>query len=303
MYINFELYRVFYQVARSGSITKAAGELFISQPAVSQSIKQLETLLGGRLFLRTGRGMELTSEGKLIFDYIEQANLLIKQAENKFTEIKQLSAGEIRIGASDNATKYFLLRHVRKFLSLYPQIKVKIINDTSPGIVALLKAGKIDLGYVGYVPDDPAVNAEILEEVRQVFVAAESYNSELAMQKSKLSHADIAKEELILMPPDSVSRKTADEVFAKAGVTLSPSLELSNHDLLVEFAEAGFGVALVPYTAAAEDITRGHLFEIKTTFKMPHYPCVQVTAKDIPLTFGAKEFARLIVVNRRVAQA
>jgi len=298
MYINYELYRVFYQVAKSGSITKAAGELFISQPAVSQSIKQLETLLGGRLFVRTGRGMELTPEGDLIYEYIEKANLLIKQAENKFSQIKELTAGEIRIGASDTATKYFLLRHLKRFFRRYPQIKIKIINDTSPAIVALLKAGKIDVGFVGFMPDEPGVEATVLEEQKQIFVGSERYNAELAQETAKFNYEQIAKEELIMLTQDSVSRRQADEIFATAGHVLSPSLELNTHELLIEFALAGFGISYVPYGAAQMHIERGELYQIKTDFKMPKYPTVQITQKGSALSFGGQEFVKLIAEKR-----
>ena len=113
--VNIELYRVFYTVAKCGSLTKAADELFISQPAVSQAIKQLESQLGTSLFNRTHRGMELSVQGgKLIFKQVEEALALLDAAENKLIELKTTASGTIRVGATDSI--FLIYSRPKKFL-------------------------------------------------------------------------------------------------------------------------------------------------------------------------------------------
>ena len=125
-------------------MTKASEELHISQPAISQSIKKLEDELGGTLFLRSNKGMNLTSEGKMFFEYVKGALELINNAENEFTSFKDLSKGEIKIGVSTTLTKLILLEPLKKFHLDYPNINISITNDLTSNLVNDLKLGKLD---------------------------------------------------------------------------------------------------------------------------------------------------------------
>ena len=153
MNVDLQLYKVFYTVARKKSITGAAEELFISQPAVSQAIKQLESLAGSQLFIRSPRGVLLTDEGKLLFSYIEKAMELINVAEEKFEEIRDLEKGTLSIGASDTLCKHFLLPYLKEFHKLYPKINLQIANRTSKETLELLRYGKVDIGFVNLPVD------------------------------------------------------------------------------------------------------------------------------------------------------
>lgn len=128
--VNLELYRVFYTVAKCGSLTKAAEELYISQPAVSQSIKQLENQLGISLFNRTHRGMELSAQGgKLIFSKIEQALYLLNEAEDMIAQLNTSASGTIRIGASDMIFEYFLADKIVTYHEKFPAVKIELVSD------------------------------------------------------------------------------------------------------------------------------------------------------------------------------
>lgn len=140
MDINLDLYKVFYHVVQTGSISKASQELFISQPAVSQSVRQLESKLGGQLFYRTPKGITLTPEGQVLYKYIEQGYNLIMLAETKFSETINLEAGVIRIGASDMTLKYFLLPHLEEFHKQHPKVRIKVTNGTTPETIEALKS-------------------------------------------------------------------------------------------------------------------------------------------------------------------
>ena len=144
MNVNLELYRIFYVVAKHKHMTRASEELHISQPAISQSIKKLEDELGGTLFLRSNKGMELTEEGKMFYDYVKGALELINNAENEFTSYKDLSKGEIKIGCSTTLTKLVLLESIKKFHQDYPNINIEIKNDLTSNLIQDLKVGKLD---------------------------------------------------------------------------------------------------------------------------------------------------------------
>lgn len=295
MYINFELYRIFYQVAKSGSITKAAQELYISQPAVSQSIKQLETQMGGRLFLRTGKGMELTPEGGLIFEYIKQANLLIETAEKKFTQIKELALGEIRIGASDTITKYYLLRYLRQFMNQYPEIKVKITNRTSQQTIDLLKAGKIDIAFINSFACDDSVKLTACRESKPIFVCNDVLFQDIA---TPLSVEELSAKELIMLEKTSTTRKRIDEFFEEKGINLQPNLELCSYDLIIDMAKAGFGYACLPEETISEELQTGVLYEVPLAFSLPKSEIALATLKDMPLNFSATKFVDMVLKGR-----
>lgn len=286
-FINYELYRIFYVVANSGSITKAAGELFISQPAVSQSIKQLETQIGGRLFKRTSKGMELTYEGKMIYDYIKEANELIGKAEKKFSQLKELTYGEIKIGASDTITKHYLLKYIKQFIAKYPDISVKVTNRTTGETLNLLKSGKVDIGFVNGPVTDELVDVTDLVETEDVFVC----NAEWINRYSEpLTPEQLAGEPLIMLEKLSNTRRVIDEHFAKFDVELNPMLELGSLDLMLDFAKVGLGITCAPSLTVESDIASGLLYRVPITFQMPKRAFALVTMKGVPLNYSALQF-------------
>ena len=181
MNVNLELYRIFYVVAKHKHMTKASEELHISQPAISQSIKKLEDQLGGTLFLRSNKGMELTEEGKMFYDYVKGALELINNAENEFTSFKDLSKGEIKIGCSTTLTKLVLLDALKKFHFDYPNINVDITNDLTSTLINDLKLGKLDFVIFNESNiKETNLYLEKIKELKQGFVYnPEFYNDEV----------------------------------------------------------------------------------------------------------------------------
>jgi len=179
MEVNFELYKVFYNVAKEGQISAAAKKLFISQPAVSQSIKQLEEKLGGKVFFRTPKGMKLTSEGQILYKYIEKAYGFIIAGESKFQEMQNLQYGEIVIGASDTLCAHYLLPYLEKFHKEFPNIKIKVTNRTTYEILNLLKSGSVDLGILN-LPIEQDKNLQIIETLalEDCFICGDKYYSD-----------------------------------------------------------------------------------------------------------------------------
>ena len=145
---NYELYKVFYWAAKTGSLTQAAKALYLTQPSVSHAIKQLEDSFGITLFYRNSKGVALTQEGAILYSYIEKSQILISLAEEKMAALKNLDSGELRIGGSDSLFKHYLLPYLEDFHQKHPGIKLHLNHGTTPEIIAFLKEGKIDLGVV-----------------------------------------------------------------------------------------------------------------------------------------------------------
>ena len=173
--INLELYKIFYHTVREGSFSKAGRQLYITQSAVSQAISSLEEKTGRRLFIRKSRNIKLTAEGEILFSYIEQAYNFIKAGEGKLIEMNSLDLGEVRIGVGDTVCRYFLVPYLKKFISLYPKIKIKVINRTSPQIIETLKHGQADLGIVTTPVNDENIDIADFMGVEDIFVASDRF--------------------------------------------------------------------------------------------------------------------------------
>lgn len=279
MDINFELYKIFYHAAKSQSFSAAAAELFISQSAVSQAIKNLETKLGGELFFRKNRRLKLTPEGELLFLHIEQAYQLMKTAERKLEDIHNLEAGEIRIGASDTVCKYHLLPYLNDFHHQFPQIKIRLINRTSEQLVATLKNGLIDFGIVTLPQTEPGLELIPFKSVSDIFVASEKYRD---LKTVKLSWADLSRYPVLMLEKTSATRWNLEAFLYQKGIVIQPEIELESVDLLVDFARCSFGIAHVLRESAFESMAKGELFEVKTEEALPPRELGIVTYHKLP---------------------
>ncbi len=284
---QMELYRVFYFTARAGSISRAAEELYITQPAISYAIKQLEQKLGGPLFFRTSKGVKLTAEGSVLYKYMEQAYNYITAAENKIAEMHNLRSGEIRIGASDTLCKHYLLPHLEDFHSAYPDITIHVTNRTTPETVKLLKEGKIDFGIVSLPVEDSRLVVRETLSIQDCFVAGKRY-AELA--DTSVSLKRLMEYPLILLERGSNTRNYLDDYARKHGFTLSPEIELGSIDLLVQFAKSGLGVACVIKNFVTDELREEAIFEVRVNEPIPPRSIGVITNKDVPLSAAARHF-------------
>ena len=228
MNIDLELYKVFYTVAKHNHMTRASEELHISQPAISQSIKKLEEQLGGPLFLRSNKGMELTEEGKMFYEYVKGALELIKNAENDFTSYKDLSKGEIKIGCSTTLTKLLLLDVIKKFHEDYPKITFKIENDLTSNLINDLKLGKLDFVIFNESGvKEKNINLEKIGEMKQGFI----YNPNYFTDDIEILN-DLNKYPLILQKEESNSRKLLEKITSQNNVELIPKMEVVRQELV-----------------------------------------------------------------------
>lgn len=284
MNVDLELYRVFYVVAKNKHMTKASEELHISQPAISQSIKKLEEQLGGILFLRSNKGMQLTEEGKMFYEYIKGALTLINNAENEFTSFKNLSKGEIKIGCSTTLTKLILIDVLKKFHKEYPNININITNDLTSNLIKNLKIGKLD--FVIFNESNVKENSLYLEkikELKQGFI----YNPEF-YKDDVTNFEDLNNLPLILQKGESNSRKLLDYIALKNNVKLIPKMEVVSQELITEFTNIGLGVGFSIIDLARRNYK--NLKELKINKKIPDINIYLATNNSLSLTFASKKF-------------
>ena len=288
MNIDLELYRVFYIVAKNKHMTKASEELHISQPAISQSIKKLEDQLGGTLFLRSNKGMELTEEGKMFYEYVKGALDLINNAEHEFTSFKDLSKGEIKIGCSTTLTKLVLMDVLEKFHIDYPNININITNGLTRDLINDLKLGKLDFVIFNESNiKETNLNLEKIMELKQGFI----YNPNFFEDKIN-TFSDLNNIPLILQKEESNSRKLLDSIALKYNTKLIPKMEVVSQELVTDFTNIGFGIGYSIIDLAMKN--HKNLKELKINKELPNINIYLATNKYVSLTFASKMFIKYL---------
>ena len=296
MAVKLELYRVFQEVARMGNISAAAQNLYISQSAVSQSIKQLEEQLQVRLFSRSTRGVVLTSEGKMLLDYVSHGLGLIQCGEEKLAQSRQLLTGELIIGASDTVTKTYLVSRLEAFHQNYPAIQIRILNGTSQMVLDYLHAGQVDIAFASEPKDKDAYSVRHCFDTHQLFVAAPNYDCDFDHVHSM---EEIAAFPLILLERKASSRVFLEQYFLQSGITLTPEIELSSRSLLVSLARIGLGVAGVTLEFVQKALDSGDIRLLKVDFDIPARSVDMCTLRDVTPTAAASAFMEMVRQDAR----
>ena len=290
MAVKLELYRVFKEVAETGNISVAAKNLYISQSAVSQSIKQLETALQARLFARSPRGVTLTGEGQMLYQYVRSALGLIATGEDKLSQAQQLLLGTLVIGASDTVTSWFLTPYLDEFHRQHPGIRLKIVSGRSAKVLSLLKSGAVDIAFASS-PADSAVDSWPCFSTHSVFVAGSQYPCDFDHAHTRQEIADFP---LILLERKASSRVFLEQELLKSGVTLNPEIELSSRSLLVSLARIGLGVAGVTLEFVQDALDAGNIRLLKTEFTIPARSVDMCTLRDVAPTAAATAFMEMV---------
>lgn len=285
MDINYELYKVFYHVAKSLSFSDAADVLYISQSAVSQSIKTLEKRLNQTLFIRSTKRVALTKEGELLLKHVEPAINLISRGENQLC-IDPKNGVQLRIGASDTICRYYLVPFLNNFHKKYPNIHIKVTNATSLQCAALLERNEVDI-IVTNSPNSALNNMmQIIpvKEFRDIFIAnPDSF---------PLTDHTVTLEELLQYPILMLDKKSTTSIylhnlFLENSLDLVPAIELSSNDLLIDLAKIGLGIAFIPDFCVDQ---REGLSVISTTKEIPSRMLVAAYHNDIPISEAAMYF-------------
>lgn len=293
MDINFELYKVFYHVAKHLSFSLAADELYISQSAVSQAIKLLEQKLQAKLFIRSTKQVRLSPAGILLFTHVEQAFQFLKLGERNINELHCLEQGELKIGASDTICKHYLLPYFKQFHQLYPKIKLKVTNRPSPVCAELLTKGLVDISVVNLAHDQSYHNMTVSKRniLHDVFIA----NSTFAhLQGHPLSLAEVATLPLLTLEKNTTTRRFLDSLFAEQGIHFEPEIQLGSVDLLIELAKIGLGVAFVSREYIEKELADNQLFTLTLHAEIAPRELGIITHDCLPVPLAAEKFIALL---------
>lgn len=289
---KIDSYKIFESVARNESISKASEELFISQPAVSQSIKKLEETIGGELFNRTKFGVRLTSEGKIFYEHIKKGLDYIENGERIFSSLKNLEIGTIKIGASTTLTKHILMPYLNKFHKLHPHINIEIVNHLSSTLVSMLKNGFLDLLILN-LPMQETSELEIypFTQVQDVFCANKDY-----MDTNKTySLQDLKSYKLITQKRPSNTRTFFDNFLKENNTKLIPSIEAVSFNVVTDLTKIGFGYSYSTKEFIKDELEKGSLKELKTTIMPQKRDIGLVLYKNTHISFASQKLINLIL--------
>ena len=288
---HLEYYKVFYYVAKSGSLTAAAEELAISQPAVSQSVRQLEAALGTKLFVRASRGIRLTKEGELLYHYAARGCEQFALGEKKLKQMLNLELGEIHIGASDMTLQFYLLPYLERFHERYPGIRVAVTNAPTPETLRNLQEGRIDFGVVSTPFEETAsVCSENVREIEDIFVAGRKF---ISYKNKILALQELEKMPMIFLEGITSTGRHMEKFLSENHVKIHPEFELATSEMIVQFALRNLGVGCVVRDFAEEYLEDGRLFELHLNRIIPKRHFCVVTDRKNPVSEATENLLRL----------
>lgn len=292
MNINYEYYKIFYEVATNGTFSKAAQVLYSNQPNVTRIINKLENELGCKLFERSKKGVKLTLEGEELYKHVSKAVEHIKSAERTISHINSLNTGIITIGASETALRLFLNDKLRIFHDKYPGIRLRILNIITPVAIESLHFGKIDLAVVttpSYPSDD--IHEEVLSSYQDVCVCG----SELSKLASKKHHIkDLADYPLIMTRSGSMTHEFYKDLFLANGIIMKPETEVTTNDLIMPLVQYNLGISFVPEEFFEETKLTNDVYRIDLYEKVPSREIVLMTNKSQTQSRAVQEFIKTL---------
>lgn len=288
---NLSLYKIFYTAACEKSISKAAKKLYISQPAISKSIRKLEESLGVTLFIRNSRGVRLTEEGSLLFSHVRTAFEAISSGEERIRQIADLETGHLRIGVSTTLCKYMLLPYLKSFIHNHPHIRITLECQSSNRTFQLLREGNIDLGLVGGPKLPKDIPFYPLGEIQDTFVAGREYLEHLDLSGScdKDLFSDVT---LMLLDQENMTRQYIDDYLQAQQIHPGSLLEVSTMDLLIDFAKIGLGVACVIREFVSQELELGILEELPLAASMQKRPVGFICSPHFRYHSAVSEFLK-----------
>lgn len=295
MNINLEYYKIFYHVATELSITGAAKKLCISQPAVSQAMKQLEQGLGIELFTRRAKGVSLTRAGTLLFSYIREGYETILAGEKQLEKMMNLEYGEVRIGASDMTLQFYLLPYLERFHQLYPEIKVTVTNAPTPQTIDHLNQGRIDFGVVTMpVEVDSQFDVFQVRKIQDVFVAGDKFRE---LQGQTLSYDVLLDLPLICLEGKTSTRTYVEDFLHTMNIEVTPEFELATSDMIVQFAMRNLGIGCVVEDFALKLLESGELFELQFQNDIPKRDMCLIFDKRATMSVAATKLKELLEIE------
>lgn len=267
MWENLSLYKIFYAVGKNGNISKAAKELYISQPAISKSIKKLEDQLQTILFKRSSRGVTFTDDGKLLFQYVDSAFNTLNTGEELLSRNHSLGISQLRIGVSTTLCKFVLLPYLQRYIQKYPHVRLTITCQSTYQTLNLLEENKIDIGLVGKTQNLRNFYFQPLCPIQDTFAATENYLKNLSLRSGDKDLFSTAT--FMMLDEENITRQYVNRAFQDHNIILKNTLEITTMDLLIEFAKIGLGIACVIREFVQEELSSGLLQEVDLGLHFP----------------------------------
>ena len=291
---NFEYYKIFYYVAKYENLTKAATALKTSQPAVTRTIHKLEGELGCRLFTRSKTGMKLTPEGRTFYGYVAAGCAQFFKGENDLSNLISLENGTIYISATETALHCYLFQAMEEFNSLYPNVRFKILNNSTTESVNAVKEGKVDLAFVSAnLQVAKPLRMKILRKYRDILIAGMRFE-ELKAGKEELSLKELVSYPWISLTAETITSRFLNEYFEKNGLTFAPDMELATTDMILPAVRHNLGLGFIPAEFADAELKSGQVFEIKVKEKLPERNIILIYDMEYPQSIAAKEFQKFL---------
>lgn len=296
---TLSLYKIFNTVAKTGNISHAGKELYISQPAISKSISHLEEALGTILFIRTSRGVKLTPEGKLLYEHTKSAFDMISQGEEQLKKMQDLGVGEIHIGVTTTLCKFLLLPILKEFLHEYPHIKINIECQSTADTISLLESGQLDLGLIIMPHSNPTLEFYPYIEIEDIFVCTKQYLKNLKKRyPADEKKPDIFRDaNLMMLGKSNVTRQHLDHYLSTFDIEANAVLEVTDMDLLIDFAKIGMGIAGVVKEFVKKELESGELIELPIPFSIPKRTVVFTHHKSIIKSNALENFLAFVKQN------
>ena len=268
---TLSLYKIFNTVAKTGNISHAGKELYISQPAISKSISHLEEQLGVVLFIRTSRGVKLTPEGQVLYEHTKSAFDTIYQGEERLRKMQELGMGEIHIGVTTTLCKFILIPILKGFLQKYPHVKITIDCQSTAETISLLENGQLDLGLLITPSSNKTLSFYPYAEIEDIFVCTNTYLNHLKERfPDKEREIDLlSASHLMMLDKSNVTRQHLDHYFDSLSIETKAILEVTDMELLIDFAKIGMGISGVVKEFVTKELETGELMEFPIPFSIP----------------------------------
>lgn len=283
--INLNLYKVFYCVATSKTFNDAAEKLCVSQPAVSKQIKNLEDILKVKLFYRYNKGVELTKEGKILFEQVEKMNFYLEASTKYLLSSKNLMSGELVIGCPSHITSFYLLKYIDKFRQDFNDIDIRVISDSTSALVEYLTHHKID-----FIIDNPPIEhsskdfiVKKIDDFETSFIVSNEFKENI------YSVSDLNNQKFILPLPRSSVRKNLENAMNSYNVKLNVGVSVDTTDLIISSVKRNLGIGYVVKEAVRDEIDRGEIKELKLNCNLPVFELNLVYIKNY-LSHPAEKF-------------
>lgn len=296
MNVNFEYYRIFYYVAKYRNFTKAARVLGNSQPNITRAMNCLEQQVHATLFIRTNRGVQLTSEGEELYNYVSAAMIQIFAAEKALSENDGLLHGKIAVGTSETALNIFLLDKLKAFHQEYPGIRLKLYNYSTPQAMEAIRSGKVDFAVVTTpVEATGPLKVVTLQSFNEILVSGRTFDR---LKDRIVSLTDLKDDSLIGLGRETMTFKFYNQFFLEHGLEFVPDIEVATSDQILPMVKSELGLAFIPEPMAREAVKNKEVVKLSLEEKLPDRNVCLVYDCLHPLNEAAKQFKKIIVESR-----